>query len=449
MAVAVTDQPGHKIVARGARDRVLARGIDIGNRHHIGLVEAGAEIVEEAVQARETVRLMRRNHPRARRARHILPRRLQHRGNLDRVVAVIIDDGDAAQHLAHLGEAPVDAAELRQRLADLVLLHAEVARDRNRGKAVRDVVVARHRQRAALDLRLGPLVLQKHVEMRPAFREAEVDRAHIGLGVEAEGGDAAVGDATDEGLHLGVVGAAHRHAVERDVGDKVVEALPQVLDRAPVLHVLGVDVGDDRDGRRQPVERAVRFIGLDHHPLALARPRVRTVSVDDAAVDDGRIEAALVEQRRHHRRGRGLAMGAGDRDVRLQPHQLGQHLGAAHHRQLAPARLLELGVALLDRRGDHHHRDVVGDVLGALTLVEGGAQLDQPVGDLRGLRVRALHLVAERHQHFGDARHADAADADEVDRAQFPGKFRGSAHFGCPASFSTISTSRPVASGMP
>jgi hypothetical protein len=41
------------------------------------------------------------------------------------VVAVIVDDGDAA-HLAHLGEAAVDAAEARQRLADLVALHAEM-----------------------------------------------------------------------------------------------------------------------------------------------------------------------------------------------------------------------------------------------------------------------------------------------------------------------------------
>src|SRR4051794_8671142 len=31
--------------------------------------------------------------------------------------------------------------------------------------------------------------------------------------------------------------------------------------------------------------------------------------------------------------------------------------------------------------------------------------------------VRALHRIAELVHHFGDARHADAADADEMDRA--------------------------------
>ena len=35
---------------------------------------------------------------------------------------------------------------------------------------------------------------------------------------------------------------------------------------------------------------------------------------------------------------RGLAVGAGDRDAPFEPHQLGQHLGAAHDRQPLGAR---------------------------------------------------------------------------------------------------------------
>ena len=50
------------------------------------------------------------------------------------------------------------------------------------------------------------------------------------------------------------------------------------------------------------------------------------------------IEAAGVDQRGDQRRGRGLAVGAADRDAALEPHQLGQHLGAAHHRQALGAR---------------------------------------------------------------------------------------------------------------
>ena len=42
-------------------------------------------------------------------------------------------------------------------------------------------------------------------------------------------------------------------------------------------------------------------------------------------------------------------------------------------------------------------------------------------------QVRALHLMAEVEQHFGDARHADAADADEMDGAELARQFHRSA----------------------
>jgi hypothetical protein len=42
-------------------------------------------------------------------------------------------------------------------------------------------------------------------------------------------------------------------------------------------------------------------------------------------------------------------------------------------------------------------------------------QPGQAAGDLAGLQVGAGDGVAEVEQHLGDAAHADAADADEVD----------------------------------
>src|SRR5690606_4949320 len=128
-------------------------------------------------------------------------------------------------------------------------------------------------------------------------------------------------------------------------------------------------------------------------------------------------------------------------------------LGPAHHGKAPPPRLLQFRIALLDRRGDHDDRRLA-DVLGPLALEEGRAEFHQPVGDLRGLRVRALHAVAERHQHLGDAGHADAANADEVDGAEFPGKLGGggSVHgtsFASSVRASTSCTRRSVASGIP
>ena len=69
-------------------------------------------------------------------------------------------------------------------------------------------------------------------------------------------------------------------------------------------------------------EGAVAFVGLDHHPVAGAEPRIGAVGVDDAAVDDGRIEPAGSSRAADHR-GRGrLAVRAGDRDRPFQAHQL-------------------------------------------------------------------------------------------------------------------------------
>ena len=122
-----------------------------------------------------------------------------------------------------------------------------------------------------------------------------------------------------------------------------------------------------------------------------------------------------VEQRRHHRGRRGLAVRPRDRDVRLQPHQLGQHLRPPHHRQVLRPRRVELGVARLDRRGDHHHLRAL-EVLRLLADEDLRALALQPLGDRARLGVRPLHGEAVVQQHLGDPRHADAADADEVDR---------------------------------
>ena len=189
-----------------------------------------------------------------------------------------------------------------------------------------------------------------------------------------------------------------------------------------MLHMFGVDIGDDRDGRGQTIERAVALVGLDHHPFARACARIRAIGVDDPAIDHGRVEIALVQKRRDHRRGRRLAVGAADRDVRFQAHQLGQHLGAAHDRKTAAARLFQLGISRLDRGGDHHDARLT-DILGALALENGRAQFRQTVGDLGGFRIRALNREPLGHQHFGDAGHADPADTDEMDGAEFSGQF--------------------------
>ena len=71
-----------------------------------------------------------------------------------------------------------------------------------------------------------------------------------------------------------MIGVADGDAVERDVRDEIKETLAQSVKVAPMLHMLGVDIGHDRDCSRQAVEGAVAFVGLDHHPVGLTHAGV-------------------------------------------------------------------------------------------------------------------------------------------------------------------------------
>jgi hypothetical protein len=96
----------------------------------------------------------------------------------------------------------------------------------------------------------------------------------------------------DQRLHHRMIDAHHRKAVERHVLDEGQESLLGLVERAVVIEMLGIDVGDDHHIGRQLDEGAVGLVRLDHHPVALAEPRIGAIGVDDAAVDDSRIEAA-------------------------------------------------------------------------------------------------------------------------------------------------------------
>ena len=201
-------------------------------------------------------------------------------------------------------------------------------------------------------------VAQGDIEARHAAGQVDVGEPDVGLRVFAIGDDAAILDLADQLLHRRMVEAHHRETIEGQVFDKGAEGLLDGVEGLEMIEMLGVDIGDDRDVGRQLEEGAVAFVGLHHHPFACAQPRVGAIGVDDAAVDDGRIEAARVEQGCNERGRRRLAVGSGDGDALLEPHQFGEHFGAAHHRQAFFAGGGEFRVVALDRGRDHHHRGV-------------------------------------------------------------------------------------------
>jgi hypothetical protein len=241
----------------------------------------------------------------------------------------------------------------------------------------------------------------------------EIDEPHVRLRVLTICDDAAVLQPADQLMHHRMVGAHHRKAVERQVLDEGAKRFLYGLESLEMIEMLRIDIGDDGDIGRQLEESAVGLVGLHHHPVAAAEPSIGAVGLNDASVDHGRIES--LQERRHQRRGRGLAMRARNGNAALEPHQFGEHFRAPHHRHALGARGNELRIVALD--GSRHDNHLgVAEIVRRVPDRDGGALLAQPldVGVLG--RVRALHRIAEINQHFGDPAHADAADADEVDR---------------------------------
>ena len=103
-----------------------------------------------------------------------LARGREHGADLDRVMAVVVDHGDAARG-AGTREAALDAAEAGERPAQHVVGDRELARHRDRGERVLHVVPAGHGQPQALDAAVDEAahaVAQLDVELGAAQIEA-------------------------------------------------------------------------------------------------------------------------------------------------------------------------------------------------------------------------------------------------------------------------------------
>ena len=107
MAMAAGTQASNQAVPVCAFDRLLSGSIDIRDDHPVRIIEAGAEIVEQIVQAGIAVRLYHGIDPAIRTGG---PGGGQHGTDLHRMMAIIVYNGNATR-FTDLGKAPLDAAE--------------------------------------------------------------------------------------------------------------------------------------------------------------------------------------------------------------------------------------------------------------------------------------------------------------------------------------------------
>src|SRR2546427_7925989 len=135
VAVAVGADALGEVGGGDAGDRRLAGGVDVHHDQHVRLVEGGPELLEQVRGARVAVRLERRHDP----AVEPCLGGGQGGADLDGMVAVVVDDGDAIDRAPYL-EAALHARERGQRLADRHERDLEVEPDADGGQRVEDVV---------------------------------------------------------------------------------------------------------------------------------------------------------------------------------------------------------------------------------------------------------------------------------------------------------------------
>ena len=182
--------------------------------------------------------------------------------------------------------------------------------------------------------------------------------------------------------------------------------------------MVGIDVGDHRNHRREEQEGGIGLICLGDNEVSGTQTRIRSGSVQTSADYEGGIHAALGHDRRHEAGRRRLAVCSGNGNTLLETHQFGQHLRTRNDRHVTLACRDNFRV-ISGHRSGHHHRISVADIFAGVASYDTYAQARQPA--CRGVigEIRTTDAKAEVDQDFGNAAHARATDADKVDVFDF------------------------------
>ena len=205
--------------------------------------------------------------------------------NLDRVVAVVVDQRDAVDDALDL-EAPAHAGEILQARANQIRRDIEIERDGGGGGGIAHVVNARR----AGQMKFAEVVAaigQPEAAGEPLQLDVADDQ--VGLARSAVGDDRAL-DARDDGLHVGLVQAKHGGAIKRHAIDELRENVLNLLERGVVIEMLAIDGGHHGDHRREQQKCAVAFVGFDDHVFAAAQAGRGADLIHAAAHDKGGIE---------------------------------------------------------------------------------------------------------------------------------------------------------------
>ena len=231
--------------------------------------------------------------------------------------------------------------------------------------------------------------------------------------VEAEGDDPA-GQVLRNGFDEGIGIEGYDQAVFGHFIREFAEGIRDVVDVLEIIQMVGVNVQDDLRPGPQRQEAVHVLAGFRNEVLALAHLYVAVELVEDAAHQHRRGIVRRFEDKAHHGRGRGLAVGTGDRDGDL----VVRHDGAQRIRPGndgdAPSSGLRQFRVFHGDRGGIHQQVRVAQIIGVVADEHLGPLLLQHLRNGALLHVRAGYAVAPGQQDLRDPGKADAADTDAM-----------------------------------
>ena len=327
------------------------------------------------------------------------------------MVRVVVDHRRASPNAAPL-EPTMDAAKAMQGLGNARHVEAQRLPDGHRRQRVLHVVRPEHRQH---DLAERATLSIRHGEATTVGPRVESGRDQVGLRRQAVGHHPVIArQQRQHTLNVGVVQTQNDATEERHPTREVDERLADRFEIRVGVEMIEVDVGDHRDDRHQAQKAAVELISLRDQELARADPRASARDAHTTTNDNRGVETRFRQERSDQRRRRGLAVGTRDRDAVLETHQLGEHLRPTHHGNAPRACRFDLGIVVTDGRRLDHQIDAIEMV----RVMADGDRDAEPFETRHGLAARLI-APADRQafiaqKHLGDAAHAGATDAHEV-----------------------------------
>src|SRR5277367_2499908 len=264
-----------------AGDWRFARGIDVEQHEHVGLIEGAAELVPEMLRARKAVRLKENEQA----VELAATRRFERGANFGGVMAVVVDHGDVVHDTLQV-EPASHAGKFRESFAYQVSRNVEIKRDRSGRSGVSHVVHSR-RMGQAEQAEVFAAVGQAKLAVE-AFQLYVADN-QVGLARGPVGDDGTL-HVGNNGLYVGLIEAQNRGAIERHAVHELNEGALYVFQRAVLVEVFAVDGCNDSNHRREHQEASVALIGFHDEILAFAETRGGARLIHPAANHKGRIK---------------------------------------------------------------------------------------------------------------------------------------------------------------